>query len=217
MESDILLPFFPSSGVLLPNGTAALAATDATTGQLLADCAADDRPLGVVHVGDDGLADVGCAARVTGREEHDGIDLYIVRGLAEFDVGGVVTFEGDRQRVRQGGREVVFALDEPLTSPHEYVQGATRDVGERARPDVESEVRELLAAWAGPEHEAVIAAAFESGLGGRLSYWVADHVLPDDTEEGTRLRLDLLRKRSETKRMRVVRHLLAAGPSTEIR
>lgn len=212
---EILLPLFPATGVLVPYGAIKLVVTDEPYLQLIHDCTWEDKPFAVVHFDAERGTDVGCAARVVEAEQRDGMLICEVEGLKPFEIVSVVSFEGDRQRVLHRDREVVFEQEEPLDLPYLFVCARFFEEAETpVREDLKTAVMNAVLARVDQEDRAMVQELFDDGLNGQLSYWVLHHFVPDDTEEGNRTRIDFLKKRSENKRFRMLRHLLVPEVAT---
>ncbi len=102
------LPLFPLGIVLLPGEVVPLHIFEERYKQMIGECLDEEREFGIVWLSDDGLRDVGCAARVTSVVERfeDGRMNILVQGSQpfrlerkiedmEYPAGDIVLLEDD--------------------------------------------------------------------------------------------------------------------------
>lgn len=212
-DESVLLPLFPVSGVLVPHGSMIIAATQSPYIELLSDCIEQGNPFGTVYFDEWQIADVGCTAFIKEWQTINEGLICRVTGGPRFSVSAIVSLEGNRQRVIQNGREVVFEDEGAPSLPYDFVNATLLIDQEGAvNPDVKAAVLERFLEEVPPEsaeEAGEIRTLFENGLEGQLSFWILDQLIPNDTPEGNQVRLDFLRKRSENKRFRMLRNSLS--------
>lgn len=205
-DNTALLPIFPVTGVLVPHGGLTIVASEEPYLQLLRESIEKQRPFASIYFTEEGLADYGCVAYPREWAEEDGKLFCRILGGQRFQVHAFVSFQGDQQLVQQNGRQVAFQAEEPFHSPYTYANVTLlEDDSVVIREDIREKVKDaLLAGIDNAEDVALVNDAFADGLGGMLSYWILDQVMPDDTPDANAFRLQALRKRSENKRLRML-------------
>jgi Lon protease-like protein len=125
--ADVEFPLFPLQAVALPGELIPLHIFEERYKTMINDCLEDEREFGIVWLSDDGLRQVGCAARIEEILERmdDGRMNILVRGTRPFRVlerqahlpypAGVIEFVEDRDEgldasVVEGAREAYAEL-----------------------------------------------------------------------------------------------------------
>lgn len=210
-NDDLLVPLFPLTGVLLPFGQMCITATEEPYLSLLTHCNGNEELFcasyfeqepshsnrivqlqtenGIQAVSPD--YDIGCLASITAYDAKDTQISCEIAGHRRMQLRSKVTAEGI---------SFDFANGEIL-----------RDTQDNVRQDLkESLLTDLKALLAENEEVyASVANVSTQELDEGLSFIVAGLIIPDDTPEGNAFRMALLRKKSETKRMRMLRSYIA--------
>src|SRR3989475_12989782 len=106
---SILLPLFPLDVVLLPGVPLPLHIFEPRYREMIGECLAAEKPFGVVRVKEEGVAEIGCTAKIVAvtKKYDDGRMDIVTEGRERFEVMQVNQERAFLQA------EVLYLQDEP--------------------------------------------------------------------------------------------------------
>ncbi len=121
-----LLPLFPLDLVLLPGAALPLHIFEPRYKEMISECLAEEKPFGVVRVKEEGVAEIGCTAKIVTvtKKYPDGRMDIVTTGEERFEIMQV-----DRERAFLRS-EVLYLQDEPSTTIPQEISQALQLHGE---------------------------------------------------------------------------------------
>jgi Lon protease-like protein len=124
-----LLPLFPLDVVLLPGAALPLHVFEPRYKEMIGECLAAEKPFGVVRVKEEGVAEIGCTAKIIAvtKKYDDGRMDIVTEGRERFEVMQVNQERAFLQA------EVMYLQDEPGTASSQQLSRAVELHGEIMR------------------------------------------------------------------------------------
>jgi uncharacterized protein len=124
-----LLPLFPLDVVLLPGAALPLHVFEPRYKEMIAECLSAEKPFGVVRVKEEGVAEIGCTAKIVAvtKKYDDGRMDIVTEGRERFEVMQVNQERAFLQA------EVLYLQDEPGSASTQQVSRAMELHGEIMR------------------------------------------------------------------------------------
>ena len=124
-----LLPLFPLDVVLLPGAALPLHVFEPRYKEMITECLAAEKPFGVVRVKEEGVAEIGCTAKIVAvtKKYDDGRMDIVTEGRERFEVMQV---NQERSYLQA---EVLYLQDEPANASTDQVSRAVEMHGEIMR------------------------------------------------------------------------------------
>ena len=210
---NLVLPLFPTSGVILPHGKMILKANQQPYIQLLEYCIKNEEPFSSLYFDESGLYNIGCAC-FTGNYEMQGGEITCeVFASQRISLDSVVTIKDGVQTVSNNGKEIQFKMDEPIEDiPYSMFNGNLfLDSQSKTREDIKIEVYDKFRNLANSKNKELCKyfddLSNADDLDEGVSFFILDSLIGDHSENDNRMRYEFLTKRSENKRLREVRKL----------
>jgi len=212
-DEAIVLPLFPTTGVILPYVSMTLIANEEPYIQLIQDCIENDSLFLSAYFNDNGLYDVGCACEILNHEIEENKIIVEIHALRRVYINSIIKFEDGKQIVSRNEKVVVFKSEEPAVElPYQLVNGELfQDSNTNINEDIKNQVYEKFKEFTYTENKKlyqIFIDLLKNDFDEGMSFFILNNIVDDQSEEENSIRYEMLSRKSENKRLRLIGNLL---------